>query len=142
MLLAFPGYVGGDGKWLIEFKTFFRMDHAVIKPSRCFFSAQDYLKSAFKGIEYNNLNIDLPISIGILTLFGRSTYEVVSGIGWGILKVLPPLYFSCCWANSFNKVPIKAFLLIMTINLSTPLRLLKLWFRGKKYYFIWIKKRR
>ncbi len=108
MLLAFPGYVGGDGKWLIEFKTFFGWIMLLLNLPVVFFSAQDYLKSAFKGIEYNNLNIDLPISIGILTLFGRSTYEVVSGIGWGYFESLAAFVFLLLLGKLFQQSTYKS----------------------------------
>ncbi len=94
MLLAFPDYVGADSKWLEgDFKSFFSWLMLLLSLPAVFYSAQDYFKSAFKGIEHDNFNIDVPISIGILTLFIRSTYEVVTGMGYGYFDSLAGFIF-------------------------------------------------
>lgn len=94
MLIAFPDYVGADSKWLEgNFKSFFSWLMFLLSLPAVFYSAQDYFKSAFKGIEHDNFNIDVPISIGILTLFIRSTYEVVTGIGYGYFDSLAGFIF-------------------------------------------------
>ncbi|MFV0530546.1 MAG: heavy metal translocating P-type ATPase [Flavobacteriales bacterium] len=94
MLLAFPDYVGADSKWLEgDFKRFFSWLMFLLSLPAVLYSAQDYFISAFKGIEHDNFNIDVPISIGILTLFIRSTYEVVTGIGYGYFDSLAGFIF-------------------------------------------------
>ncbi len=47
------------------------------------FSASDYLKSAWAALAQGGINLDVPISIGIIALFGRSLYEILSGTGAG-----------------------------------------------------------
>lgn len=42
-----------------------------------FYSASDYFKSAYYAIKNKGINIDIPIAIGVATLFIRSVYEVV-----------------------------------------------------------------
>ncbi len=94
MLLAFPDYVGADSRWLEgDFKKFFSWLMLILSLPVMLYSAQDYFKSAFKGIEHDNFNIDVPISIGILTLFIRSTYEVITGIGYGYFDSLAGFVF-------------------------------------------------
>ena len=94
MILAFPDYVGADSKWLTgNFKTFFRWLMLILSLPVVFFSAQDYFKSAFKGIEHDNFNMDVPISIGILVLFGRSVYEVLADVGYGYFDSLGGFVF-------------------------------------------------
>ncbi|MFV0238420.1 MAG: heavy metal translocating P-type ATPase [Flavobacteriales bacterium] len=94
MLLAFPDYIGADSKWLEgNFKTFFSWLMFILSLPVILYSSQDYFKSAFKGIEHDNFNIDVPISIGILTLFFRSTYEVITGIGYGYFDSLAGFVF-------------------------------------------------
>ncbi len=94
MLLAFPDYIGADSKWLEgDFKTFFSWLMLILSLPVVLYSAQDYFKSAFKGIEHDNFNIDVPISIGILTLFFRSSYEVITGIGYGYFDSLAGFVF-------------------------------------------------
>ena len=47
------------------------------------YSASDYLKSAWAAIAQGGINLDVPISIGIIALFGRSLYEILGGVGAG-----------------------------------------------------------
>ncbi|HFA52109.1 MAG TPA: HAD family hydrolase [Bacteroidetes bacterium] len=58
-----------------------------------FYSSRDYLKSAWTGLSKKILNIDVPISLGILTLFGRSIFEIISHTGAGYLDSLAGLVF-------------------------------------------------
>jgi Cu+-exporting ATPase len=47
------------------------------------YSAMDYLKSAWAALAQGGINLDVPISIGIVALFSRSLYEILSGTGAG-----------------------------------------------------------
>jgi len=40
------------------------------------YSASDYFTSAYQAIKHRGINIDIPIAIGVATLFLRSSYEV------------------------------------------------------------------
>jgi Cu+-exporting ATPase len=42
-----------------------------------FYSASDYFVSAYKGLRKKIINIDVPLSLGILVLFLRSVYELI-----------------------------------------------------------------
>ena len=42
-----------------------------------FYSASDYFISAYQAIKHRGINIDIPIAIGVATLFIRSSYEVI-----------------------------------------------------------------
>ncbi|MBK8556705.1 MAG: heavy metal translocating P-type ATPase [Lewinellaceae bacterium] len=57
------------------------------------YSAKDYLVSAWSGLKVGHLNIDVPLSLGILMLFGRSAYEILSGTGAGYLDSFAGLIF-------------------------------------------------
>jgi Cu+-exporting ATPase len=46
-----------------------------------------------KGLRYGNINIDVPIVLGLITLFSRSTYEILSGVGSGYIDSLTGLIF-------------------------------------------------
>lgn len=58
-----------------------------------FYSGSDYLLSAFKNLIKGIINIDLPIAIGILTLFAVTSYEVLSGSGPGYSDSLSGFLF-------------------------------------------------
>ncbi|XOD67213.1 MAG: heavy metal translocating P-type ATPase [Flavobacteriales bacterium Tduv] len=94
MLLAFPEYVGAEGDtWLLNNKNFFRWLMLILSFPIISFSATDYLKSAYTGLKHGFINIDVPISLGILTLFFRSLYEVACGLGPGYFDSLSGLVF-------------------------------------------------
>ena len=58
-----------------------------------FYSAQHYFVSAYKGLKAKLLNIDVPIALGILVLFVRSTFEIAFDIGSGFFDSLAGLVF-------------------------------------------------
>lgn len=90
MLLSFPEYLGLTD---MVFQKWFGYLNLLLALPVVFFSGQSYLKSAFKGVQQKNLNIDVPISLGILTLFSRSAFEIISMTGAGFLDSLAGLVF-------------------------------------------------
>jgi Cu+-exporting ATPase len=50
-----------------------------------FYSAKDYFVSAYKALRSKHLNLDVPITIGILALYLQSTYTIISGDGPGFM---------------------------------------------------------
>jgi P-type Cu+ transporter len=74
MLLSFPEYLGLEN---VLFKQWFNYLNLLLSIPVVFYSSIHYLKSAWFGLKQGNFNIDLPIGLGILTLFGRSIFEVV-----------------------------------------------------------------
>lgn len=57
------------------------------------YSGSDYILSAIKSLQKKTTNIDLPIAIGILTLFAVTAWEVISGNGAGYSDSLAGLIF-------------------------------------------------
>jgi P-type Cu+ transporter len=93
MLLSFPEYLGLDqGEDQFFFQLFGYLNILLALPV-AFYSGSDYLKSAWLGLKQRTLNIDVPISIGILALFGRSLFEILSHTGAGYLDSLAGLIF-------------------------------------------------
>ena len=82
-----------DEYWLNRFKPFFRGLMFLLALPALLYSGKDYFISAYKGLKHGILNIDVPISLGILVLFFRSTYEIVSGTGQGYFDSLTGLIF-------------------------------------------------
>ncbi len=93
MLLSFPEYFSLQIELGEEFAIFFGYLNLVLSLPVLLYSAQDYLRSAWYSIRQKGLNIDVPISIGILTLFGRSGYEILSQTGPGYLDAMVGLVF-------------------------------------------------
>jgi len=57
------------------------------------YSSSDYLKSAWAAVKQRGINLDVPISIGILALFSRSVYEITAGMGAGYMDSFTGLVF-------------------------------------------------
>ncbi|MGB0917077.1 MAG: heavy metal translocating P-type ATPase metal-binding domain-containing protein, partial [Flavobacteriales bacterium] len=93
MLLSFPEYlIGGqalDSKWSVLFNY---LNLALAIPV-VLFAGRDYLLSAYKGLKVRHVNMDVPVSIGILAIFGRSAYDILAGVGPGFLDSLAGFVF-------------------------------------------------
>ena len=92
MLLSFPEYLSID---ITEtfFRKFFGYLNLILSLPVFFYSASDYFISAYKGLRKKIINIDVPISLGIIVLFVRSVYEVVILQGAGYFDSLSGLVF-------------------------------------------------
>jgi len=93
MFLSFPEYFEVSEFWLERYKPIFRWLMFVFSLPVVFYSGWDYLVSAFKGVRSKLLNIDVPIAIGIIVLFMRSTIEIIMDWGTGFLDSLSGLIF-------------------------------------------------
>ncbi len=93
MFLSFPEYFQDDGFWIDKYKSTFRWLMFTFSIPVVFYSAQDYFISAYKGLTSRFLNIDVPIALGILVLFIRSTVEILFELGTGFFDSLTGLVF-------------------------------------------------
>lgn len=90
MLLSFPEYLGFDG----AHKTFYLgYINLILATPLLIYGSYDYLRSAYIAIREKSLNIDVPLAIGILTLFFRSAYEVLWNKGEGYFDSFAGLMF-------------------------------------------------
>ncbi len=90
MLLSFPEYLGVVGT-SIGHK--FNYLNWVLGIPVLVYGASDYIKSAFQGIKRGYLNMDVPITLGIIALFLRSTYDIFFQVGSGYMDSLAGLVF-------------------------------------------------
>lgn len=94
MLFSIPEYIANTQDfWIDYYKYLFRYLMFLFSIPVFLYSSIDYYKSAFFGIKNKILNIDVPISIGILVLFFRSLYEVYYDISSGYFDTLCGLLF-------------------------------------------------
>jgi len=93
MLLSLPEYVPGSEYLESHFKDFFGMMNFFLVLPVFLYSGNDYLKSAFKAVKHRFINIDVPISLGILTLFFQSSFEIFTETGSGYMDSLTGLIF-------------------------------------------------
>ncbi len=92
MMLSFPEYFGFEGldDTVRAFITYLNI---LISLPVVFYSASGYFTSAYKGLQQKYINIDVPIAIGVIALFTRSLYEILSQSGPGYLDSLAGLVF-------------------------------------------------
>ncbi|MDT0605768.1 heavy metal translocating P-type ATPase [Croceitalea rosinachiae] len=93
MLLSFPEYFEVEEFWLDQYKVVFRWLMFAFSLPVIFYAARDYFLAAFKGLRSKILNIDVPIALGILTLFLRSTVDIIFDLGSGFFDSLTGLVF-------------------------------------------------
>ena len=93
MLLSFPEYLGLDLLLEDDFGKFFSLVNILFALPVVFYSAWGYYDAAFRGLLHRSMSIDVPIAIGIFTLFFRSIYEVISQTGPGYFDSLSGLVF-------------------------------------------------
>lgn len=103
MFLSFPEYFDVNEFWLEQYKILFRWLMFAFSVPVVFYAGKDYLISAYKGIRSRFLNIDVPIALGILVLFLRSTLEISFDWGSGFFDSLSGLIFFLLLGKYFQK---------------------------------------
>ncbi|EAR02354.1 heavy metal translocating P-type ATPase [Maribacter sp. HTCC2170] len=103
MFLSFPEYFEVNEFWLEQYKGVFRWLMFIFSLPVVFYAGQDYLISAYKSVRTGILNIDVPISLGILVLFIRSTLEIIFDWGTGFFDSLTGLIFFLLLGKFFQQ---------------------------------------
>ncbi len=103
MFFSLPEYIGGDDFWMQQYKNLFRFLMFLLATPVVFYSASDYFKSAWFGLKNKIVNIDIPIVLGIIVLYGRSIYEVLTDYGPGYFDTLCGLLFFMLLGKLFQK---------------------------------------
>jgi len=92
MLFSLPVYFNGKPlEGLLG--VFFSYISFILTLPLVFYCGSDYLISAWKAIRKKIINIDLPIALGILTLFFVTCYEIFTNTGQGYSDSLSGLLF-------------------------------------------------
>lgn len=92
MLMSFPEYLGAE-HLEEEFRHVFGWLNMLLAIPVVAYSGRGYLVSAWRAVRNRTVNIDVPITIGIIALFGRSAWEVMTGYGAGFFDSLGGLIF-------------------------------------------------
>ncbi len=102
MLLSFPEYFEIKEFWLDNYKPFFRILIFILALPSFLYSASGYYVSAYKSIKSKMLNIDIPIALGIIVMFVRSTFDIVMNYGSGFFDSLTGLVFFMLLGKMFQ----------------------------------------
>jgi Cu+-exporting ATPase len=132
MFLTFPEYIGGEDYWMEHYKGLFRTLMFLLATPVVFYSASDYYKSAWYGLKNKIVNIDVPIVLGILVLYGRSIYEVVTDYGPGYFDTLCGLLFFMLLGKIFQKRTYNALSYDRDYKSFYPIAVTKVDFEGKQ----------
>ncbi|MBX2967473.1 MAG: heavy metal translocating P-type ATPase metal-binding domain-containing protein [Cyclobacteriaceae bacterium] len=92
MLFSFPEYLGldaSDG----QLGHIFSWLNILLSLPVLLYSDAGYMVSAWKSYKQRQINIDVPIAVGLIALFVRSVWDIVSGYGPGYLDSFTGLVF-------------------------------------------------
>ena len=103
MLLSFPEYFEVEEFWLDQYKHVFRWLMFAFSVPVVLYAGRDYFVSAYKGLRSRLLNIDVPIALGILTLFLRSSADIIFDLGSGFFDSLTGLVFFLLLGKFFQQ---------------------------------------
>lgn len=92
MLFSFPEYLGLDkqDEYLMRIFSWLNL---VLSVPVFFYSAKGYFTSAFASFKQKQINIDVPIAAGLMALFFRSSYDIITATGPGYLDSFSGLVF-------------------------------------------------
>ena len=103
MLLSFPEYFEVGEFWIEQYKGFFRWLIFALALPPFFYSAWGYYVSAWKSIKSKMLNIDIPIALGIVVMFVRSTVDIIFNYGQGFFDSMCGLIFFMLLGKLFQQ---------------------------------------
>ena len=141
MLLSFPEYFSTADSLDVELKNLFGYLNLTLSIPVLVFGAIDYLKSAWNALKTKVINIDIPISFGIVTIFSVSSFEIISQTGAGYFDSLSGLVFFLLLGRVFQDktyaqlsferdyksyFPIATTKLVDDKEVSTPINKLKI----------------
>ena len=92
MLFSFPEYLGLDEHDELLRPVFSWLNVGLSIPV-FFYSASIYFTSAIASFRQKQINIDVPIAAGLIALFVRSGYDIITGFGPGYLDSFTGLVF-------------------------------------------------
>ncbi|MEI7979359.1 MAG: heavy metal translocating P-type ATPase metal-binding domain-containing protein [Bacteroidota bacterium] len=93
MMISFPEYFGLDNTTRHYLSSAFGYINLALSIPVFFYSGQDYLISAYKGLRKKLITIDVPLALGLVVLFVRNFYEILSHTGLGYCDTLAGLVF-------------------------------------------------
>ena len=103
MLLSFPEYFEVKEYWIDQYRGFFRWLIFALSLPSFVYSASGYYEAAWKSIKARMLNIEIPIALGIVVMFIRSTVDIVFDYGQGFFDSMCGLIFFMLLGRLFQQ---------------------------------------
>lgn len=92
MLFSFPEYLGIDHSEQRLIRIFSWLNLVLSIPVFVY-SGWDYIRSAARSFQQRQINLDVPIAAGLLALFFRSSYDIITATGPGYFDSFTGLVF-------------------------------------------------
>jgi Cu+-exporting ATPase len=103
MLLSFPEYFEVNEFWIDQYRDFFRWLIFVLALPAFIYSASGYYVAAWKSIKQGMLNMEIPIALGIVVMFIRSTIDIAFNFGQGFFDSMCGLIFFMLLGKLFQQ---------------------------------------
>lgn len=126
MLFSLPEYLAGSEGIDQQFIHLFGMLNIALALPVFFYSSLDFYRSAWLGIRQKQWNMDIAISLGIMAMFFRSLYEILSGYGVGYMDSFAMLVFLLLVGRLFQKKTYETLSFDRDYKSYFPLSVLKL----------------
>lgn len=123
MLFSFPEYLGSDTE--AGLKTGFQGLTILFSVPVVFFLSTDFFRTAWAGIRTRSANIDQPIALGIIALWTRSLWDVLTGVGPGYFDSLAGLLFFLLIGRWYQAYTYRALRFDRTLEDFLPLVVLR-----------------
>lgn len=109
MLLSFPDYLAIQDWVDLQNRNFFAALNILLSLPIFFYSSSGYFNAAFQALRARTINLEVPIALGIVALFGRSLYEILTQTGVGYLDSLAGLLFFLLTGKWFQSKTYEGF---------------------------------
>jgi len=103
MLLSFPEYFEVQDFWLDNYKPFFRWLIFALALPTFFYSGSVYHKAAYHSLKARTFDINIPMSLGLIVMFVRSTIDIIFDYGQGFFDSLASLIFFMLLGKLFQQ---------------------------------------
>jgi len=103
MLLSFPEYFEVEEYWINQYRGFFRWLIFALALPAFLYSASGYYVAAWKSIKAGLMNIEIPIALGIVVMFVRSTIDIIFDYGQGFFDSMAGLVFFMLLGKLFQQ---------------------------------------
>jgi Cu+-exporting ATPase len=103
MLLSFPEYFEVNEFWIDQYRGFFRWLIFALSLPSFMYSASGYYVAAWKSIKQGMLNIEIPIALGIIVMFIRSSVDIIFNYGQGFFDSMCGLIFFMLLGKLFQQ---------------------------------------
>lgn len=132
MFMSFPEYFTGGEGIPTDLYQYFGWVSLLLATLVVVISAKDYLSSALLSVRHGRVNLDVPISLGILTIYVYSCFEIFVWGGFGYLDSLSGLVFFLLLGKLFQSKTFDQFNFERDYTSYFPLSVQKLDSKGNQ----------